>query len=106
MHGGAPAYICQECVELCSSIFEHRRVYGDSGEQDGATQLWMQEEIERHLAVLTSLEKDVIRFRYGLADGCTYTLKEVGGKMGIAPQRVSVIQARALRKLRQNKRQP
>ena len=29
--GGTPAYICQECVELCSSIFQHRKVFG--GEQ-------------------------------------------------------------------------
>jgi len=30
--GGTPAYICQQCVEFCSSIFQHRKMFGGAEE--------------------------------------------------------------------------
>jgi hypothetical protein len=103
---GTTAYICQECVELCSSIFEHRKMLGRAEEQtDGSivsatTQRMLEEKIDQNLSSLTSPEDDIIRLRYGLTDGYVYTLDEVGEKMGLAPERVAEIEARAVAKLR------
>jgi hypothetical protein len=104
--GGTPAYICQECVELCSSIFEHRKMFGGAKEQTdksiisaGARRL-LEEKIDQNLSILTSLEDDIIRLRYGLTNGYAYTLNDVGEKMGLAPERVAEIEARAVAKLR------
>ncbi len=104
--GCAPAYICQECVELCSSIFQHRRMLGGAEEEteesiiNAATHKLLEEKIDQSLSILTSLETDIIRLRYGLTDGYTYTLKEVGEKMGISPEHVADIERRAVAKLR------
>jgi RNA polymerase sigma factor (sigma-70 family) len=104
--GGTRAYICQECVELCSSIFGHRKLFGGDEEQaDGcitsaATKRLLEEKIDQALSILTSLEDDIIRLRYGLTHGYSYSLNEVGEMMGLAPERVAEIEARAVAKLR------
>jgi hypothetical protein len=103
---GTPAYICRECVELCSSIIEHRKIFGGADEQtdesitDAATQTLLEEKINQKLSILTSLEDDIIRLRYGLAAGYAHTLHEVGEKVGLAPERVAEIEANAVAKLR------
>jgi RNA polymerase primary sigma factor len=57
---------------------------------------------ERIAAVLESLnyrEREIIRLRYGLADGYTYTLEEVGKIFAVTRERVRQIEAKAVRKL-------
>ncbi|WP_347243669.1 sigma-70 family RNA polymerase sigma factor [Thermogutta sp.] len=56
--------------------------------------------INEALAELTYREREIIRLRYGLADGYAYTLEEVGKIFGITRERVRQIEAKAIRKLR------
>ena len=67
---------------------------------DSATQDLLKEKLDQALSILTSLENDVIRLRYGLTDGYSYTLAEVGAKMGLSPERVAEIEARAMARIR------
>jgi RNA polymerase primary sigma factor len=41
-----------------------------------------------------------LRLRFGLADGCPYTLEEVGAKFNVTRERIRQIEAKALRKLK------
>ena len=60
----------------------------------------LKEKIDQALSVLTGLERDVIKLRYALSDGHTYTLDGVARQFGIAPERVREIESRALDILR------
>ena len=61
--------------------------------------------IDEVLATLTDREEKVIRLRYGLLDGKTHTLEEVGREFGVTRERIRQIEGKALRKLRQPSRQ-
>ena len=50
--------------------------------------------------ILTPREERVLRSRYGIADGCTRTLQEVGQEFYVTSERIRQIEAKALRKLR------
>jgi RNA polymerase primary sigma factor len=58
------------------------------------------EQIQAVLGSLTGRERRVLRLRFGLEDGRTRTLDEVGRSFGITRERVRQIEAAALRKLR------
>ncbi len=60
----------------------------------------LREELERQLHTLTPREEHVIKLRFGLYDGRTRTLEEVGKEFDITRERVRQIGAKALRKLR------
>ena len=60
----------------------------------------LSETIERILSTLTQREALVIRMRFGLADGKSHTLEEVGAHLGVTRERVRQIEAKAIRKLR------
>ncbi len=53
----------------------------------------------RLLKTLTYREREIIRLRYGLGDGYTYTLEEVGRIFKVTRERVRQIEAKAVRKL-------
>ena len=52
---------------------------------------------------LTGREKEVIRMRFGLDDGCPMTLEEIGSVMAVTRERVRQIEGKALHKLRNPK---
>ena len=56
--------------------------------------------IEGLLKTLTFREREIIRLRYGLGDGYSYTLEEVGQDFDVTRERIRQIEAKALRKLR------
>ncbi|MCK4594607.1 RNA polymerase sigma factor RpoD [bacterium] len=60
----------------------------------------MSEQIESVLSTLTRREEKVLRFRFGVGNGCPRTLDEVGTIFNVTRERVRQIEAKALRKLR------
>jgi RNA polymerase primary sigma factor len=60
----------------------------------------LREVLERQLHTLTPREEHVIKLRFGLYDGRTRTLEEVGKEFDITRERIRQIEAKALRKLR------
>jgi RNA polymerase nonessential primary-like sigma factor len=61
-------------------------------------------DLQQLLSDLTTRERDVIRMRFGLGDGRTYSLAEIGRALDLSRERVRQIEAKALQKLRQPKR--
>ncbi len=67
---------------------------------DMAIQGILREGVEDMLATLTSREREVVQLRFGLEDGRTRTLEEVGREFGVTRERIRQIEGQALRKLR------
>jgi RNA polymerase primary sigma factor len=65
----------------------------------GANNELLREKIEALLKTLTYREREIIRLRYGLGDGYTYTLEEVGRIFKVTRERVRQIEAKAVKKL-------
>jgi RNA polymerase primary sigma factor len=66
---------------------------------NAATQEMLKDKIEQVLKTLTYREREIIKLRYGLGDGYTYTLEEVGRIFKVTRERVRQIEAKAVRKL-------
>lgn len=64
-----------------------------------ATQEMLKDKIENVLESLTYREREIIKLRYGIGDGYTYTLEEVGKIFKVTRERVRQIEAKAVRKL-------
>ncbi|MCL5999543.1 MAG: sigma-70 family RNA polymerase sigma factor [Chloroflexi bacterium] len=64
------------------------------------TYLMLREQLTDILSTLPPREVRILQLRYGLLDGETYTLEEVGKKMGVTRERVRQIEAQALSRLR------
>jgi len=64
-----------------------------------ATHGLLRDRIESLLKTLTYREREIIRLRYGLGDGYTYTLEEVGRIFRVTRERVRQIEAKAVKKL-------
>ncbi len=64
----------------------------------------LQQELQDLLAELTSRERDVIQMRFGLGDGQSHSLAEIGKVLELSRERVRQIESKALQKLRQPKR--
>ena len=64
-----------------------------------AAQEMLKEKIETVLHTLSYREREIIKLRYGIGDGYTYTLEEVGKKFNVTRERVRQIEAKAVRKL-------
>jgi RNA polymerase primary sigma factor len=71
---------------------------------DEATLELLREDIEELLTSLTPREARVLELRYGLIDGHSYTLKEVGEKFGLTRERIRQIENEALQRLRHPQR--
>jgi RNA polymerase primary sigma factor len=70
----------------------------------GAGQEMLRERINRVLKTLSYREREIIKLRYGLGDGYSYTLEEVGHIFKVTRERIRQIEAKAVRKLQQPSR--
>ncbi len=68
--------------------------------EEYATNEILKEEIKSVLSTLQPREKQVLELRFGLIDGTSYTLEEVGKRFNVTRERIRQIEAKALRKLR------
>ena len=64
-----------------------------------ASQEMLRDKIEAVLRTLTFREREIIKLRYGIGDGYTYTLEEVGRIFQVTRERVRQVEAKAIRKL-------
>lgn len=71
---------------------------------DSAYSKLLKEKIEELLNTLTPREARILRLRFGLQNGRSYTLEEVGQKFGLTRERIRQIEGRALRRLRHPRR--
>lgn len=71
---------------------------------EAASQVMLREKIEEALNNLTERERDVLKMRFGLDDGCSRTLEEVGRHFRVTRERIRQIEAKALKKLRNPQR--
>ena len=70
----------------------------------GAGQEMLRNRINRVLKSLSYREREIIKLRYGLGDGYSYTLEEVGHIFKVTRERIRQIEAKAVRKLQQPSR--
>ena len=70
------------------------------GPEDAAAYSVLQDQISKLLETLTEREQRVLILRFGLQDGRTRTLEEVGKEFNVTRERIRQIEAKALRKLR------
>ena len=68
--------------------------------EEYATNEILKEEIQNVLMTLQEREREVLELRFGLIDGTSHTLEEVGKKFNVTRERIRQIEAKALRKLR------
>ena len=64
-----------------------------------ATQGMLRERIDTVLKTLSYREREIIKLRYGIGDGYTYTLEEVGRIFKVTRERVRQVEAKAIRKM-------
>ena len=71
--------------------------------EESATSQLLKEQVKDMLNVLTEREQKIIRLRFGLEDGKSHTLEEVGGEFRVTRERIRQIEAKALAKLRKHR---
>lgn len=70
------------------------------GPADATSNALLAEALKEILGTLTEREADVLRMRFGMYDGRTHTLEEVGQIFGVTRERIRQIENKAIRKLR------
>ena len=64
-----------------------------------ANQSFLKEQLENVLNTLSFREREILKLRFGIGDGYTHTLEEIGNRFNITRERIRQIEAIALRKL-------
>ena len=71
--------------------------------EDSAANQLLKEQVQDILSVLTEREQKILKMRFGLEDGKSHTLEEVGQEFAVTRERIRQIEAKALTKLRKHK---
>jgi RNA polymerase primary sigma factor len=104
--------ISQETVSLETSVgdSDDDSVLGDFIEDtetimpaQSASRKLLKNHVEEVLEELTPREQKILKIRFGLEDGVTHTLEEVGQEFGVTRERIRQIEAKALDKIRDHK---
>lgn len=105
--------ISQETVSLETSVgdSDDDSILGDFIEDKEtvmpnqvASRKILKEHISEILKVLTPREQKILKIRFGLEDGVTHTLEEVGQEFGVTRERIRQIEAKALEKIRESQK--
>ncbi len=72
--------------------------------QQVASQALLRDKIKNIIADLSPREQKILAMRFGLDDGITHTLEEVGKQFGVTRERIRQIEAKALQKIKQHER--
>lgn len=105
--------ISQETVSLEAPVGEEDEdsVLGDFIEDEKtltpaqeASRRLLRDHIKEIMIDLASREQKILRMRFGLDDGITHTLEEVGAEFGVTRERIRQIEAKALEKIRQHEK--
>ena len=95
---------CFACVERCPRDVKPGKLIDAARQmvvrQRGAAYTLLQEQLDEVMQTLTDREKKVLALRFGLEDGRSRTLEEVGKEFHVTRERIRQIEAKALRKLR------
>ena len=101
------AKIAKNPISLDKPVGENHDAYygefvqdqqGSRPAEDAALEM-LRQRIEVVLKTLTYREREIIKLRYGIGDGYTYTLEEVGRIFKVTRERVRQVEAKAIRKL-------
>jgi len=71
--------------------------------EESATNQLLKEQVKEMLSALTEREQKIIKLRFGLEDGKSHTLEEVGQEFAVTRERIRQIEAKALAKLRKHR---
>ncbi len=92
--------IGEEEDSVLADILEDKKAISPSHK---AATILLRKKIEEILMKLTPRERQILLMRFGLKDGITYTLEEIGKEFGLTRERIRQIEARALQKIRESK---
>jgi hypothetical protein len=70
---------------------------------ESASEQLLKEQVKQILGTLTEREQKILKLRFGLEDGKSHTLEEVGQEFSVTRERIRQIEAKALAKLRKHK---
>jgi RNA polymerase primary sigma factor len=70
---------------------------------ESASEQLLKEQVKQILSTLTEREQKILKLRFGLEDGKSHTLEEVGQEFSVTRERIRQIEAKALAKLRKHK---
>ncbi|HET9850366.1 MAG TPA: RNA polymerase sigma factor RpoD [Candidatus Saccharimonadales bacterium] len=70
---------------------------------ESASEQLLKEQVKKILGTLTEREQKILKLRFGLEDGKSHTLEEVGQEFSVTRERIRQIEAKALAKLRKHK---
>lgn len=71
--------------------------------EESATNQLLKEQVKEMLSALTEREQKILKLRFGLEDGKSHTLEEVGQEFAVTRERIRQIEAKALAKLRKHR---
>jgi RNA polymerase primary sigma factor len=87
-----------------SSYGDFLEDHSESTPADSAMHQMLRDKINHVLKSLTYREREIIKLRYGLGDGYSYTLEETGRIFKVTRERIRQIESKALRKLQHSTR--
>ena len=101
-----PSGSMRDLLFLCAHDFKHDFIEDKDIESPSNETVFalLQEQLEDVLRTLPKREQEVLKMRFGLDDGYSLTLEEVGLYFNVTRERIRQIEAKALRRLRHPRR--